>query len=103
MAYDPAALDSALAAAVGDDPALQAELRGAFFTAAEAHIVRLENAQDAAGWADAARRLRSLATSFGALRIADVAAQAGRANLGDARTVARIRRALMAIRHDAHC
>ncbi|MEA3016770.1 MAG: hypothetical protein QOI38_1492, partial [Sphingomonadales bacterium] len=34
MAYDPGALDASLAAAVGSDPQLMAELRGAFVESA---------------------------------------------------------------------
>lgn len=80
MAYDPGALEAALAAAVGDEPSLIAELRSAFFASAKAHVSALSSAQSAEDWRSAAQRLHSLAASFGALRLMDVATQAVRCN-----------------------
>ena len=49
MAYDPGAIDATLAAAVGDEPALIAELRMAFVDSAERAIATIEAATDDAG------------------------------------------------------
>lgn len=66
MSYDPGALESALAAAVGDDPALMAELRRAFLDSARRHFEALETSATAGEWQVAAWRLKGLAASFGA-------------------------------------
>ena len=44
MAYDPGAIDATLAAAVGDEPALIAELRGAFIDSVQRGLDGLERA-----------------------------------------------------------
>lgn len=74
MAYDPGAIDATLAAAVGDDTALIAELRGAFVDSAERAIVAIEDAKSAEEWSLAAARLKGLAASFGAVRLMGLAA-----------------------------
>ena len=84
MAYDPGAIDSTLAAAVGDDPALIAELRGAFVASVRRALATLD-ASDAAGWASAAARLEGLAASFGAVRLAQAARDAAAAAPHDPR------------------
>lgn len=94
MAYDPGALEAALAAAVGEEPALIAELRGAFFSSADAHLSALRSAATQADWVAAAQRLKGLSASFGALRVLDAAQSAATASRGDAKAVARIVRAL---------
>lgn len=94
MSYDPGALDSALAAAVGDDSSLQAELRGAFLDSARRHFAALGAAATDVEWRDTAWRLKSLAASFGAT---DLMTHADRAGLGapfDRETLRRIDRAL---------
>lgn len=92
MAYDPGAIDHALAAAVGDDPALIAELRAAFIDSAHAVLRALECAGNEATWRDALLRLRGLAASFGAIRLAALASEAAGAAVGDARALRLIRR-----------
>lgn len=77
MAYDPGAIDATLAAVVGDDPALAAELRLAFVESARRALTAMEKAPDEAGWRDAAARLRGLAASFGATRLMRQADEAG--------------------------
>lgn len=77
MAYDPGAIDATLAAVVGDDPALAAELRLAFVESARRALVALEKAPDEPAWRDAAARLRGLAASFGATRLMRQAEEAG--------------------------
>ena len=69
MAYDPGAIDATLAAAIGDEPTLIAELRCAFVDSAERAIVAIEKATDEVGWAHGAARLKGLAASFGAIAL----------------------------------
>lgn len=76
MAYDPGAIDAALAAAVGDEPALIAELRLAFHESAERSLALLHEAGDADDWRIAAYRLKGLAASFGAVRLMALAGEA---------------------------
>ena len=76
MAYDPGAIDAALAAAVGDEPALVAELRRAFVEGAIGAVHAMRAADGDAGWCGAAARLRGLAASFGAVRLMALAASA---------------------------
>ena len=76
MAYDPGAIDAALAAAVGDEPALVAELRQAFVDSASAAVRAMRAAEADGVWRVAATRLRGLAASFGAVRLMALAASA---------------------------
>lgn len=76
MAYESGALNAALAAAVGSDPALVAELRGAFVDSAARQIDLLRRARCDANWHFAALRLKSLGASFGVQGIADLADRA---------------------------
>ncbi len=69
MAYHSGAIDVSLAAALGDDPALIADLRVAFFEGIARHLDALDRAASSAAIIDAASRLRSLAASFGAHRL----------------------------------
>lgn len=84
MAYDPGALHTALAAAVGDDPALVAELRSAFLESAHSHLDALKGAGCDADWRTAACRLQGLAASFGANRLMELAHEAHEGAPGDA-------------------
>jgi len=93
MAYDPGAIDATLAAAVGDEPALIAELREAFLDSAKRAGKALEAARDADGWRAAAWRLKGLAASFGAVRLMALATEAAEAPL-DAVVLRRVRRAI---------
>ena len=99
MAYDPGAIDATLAAAVGDEPALIAELRVAFVDSAERAIATIEKPVIAAvrgpvaGWALGAARLKGLAASFGAIRLMALAAEA--ADMPhDAETLRKLKRAV---------
>jgi HPt (histidine-containing phosphotransfer) domain-containing protein len=65
MAYDPGALNASLAAAVGDDGDLMAELKTAFAESAARQLDLLGRARCDANWAIAAARLKSIAASFG--------------------------------------
>ncbi len=93
MAYDPGAIDAALAAAVGDEPALIAELRLAFVEGVERSLVAMENAADDEAWRGAAWRLKGLAASFGAVRLMALAEQATGHGLDDRTTLGKLRRA----------
>ncbi len=76
MSFDSGFLDRNLADAVGDDPALVAELRAAFFDSAQRHVSALHNAADDKQWQAAAWRLKGLAASFGAEELMVLAANA---------------------------
>ena len=76
MAYDPGALNASLAAAVGSDPALMAELRGAFIESAARQLDLLGRARCDANWRFAASRLQSVAASFGAVGLMELAGEA---------------------------
>lgn len=93
MAYDPGAIDATLAAAVGDEPGLIAELRAAFVDSAERAIDAMEIAGDDAGWALGAARLKGLSASFGAIRLMAMATDAAD-RPRDAETLGRLRRAV---------
>lgn len=93
MAYDPGAIDSALAAAVGDEPGLIAELRIAFVESAERTVVALERSASAEDWRTASARLKGLAASFGAVRLMALATEAAD-KAGDAELLAKIKRAV---------
>lgn len=92
MAYDPGAIDQALSAAVGDDPALIAELRAAFSDSAHAAMNAIAAADDTGAWHDGLLKLRGLAASFGAVRLAALAGEAIGAPVGDARALRLLRR-----------
>jgi histidine phosphotransfer protein HptB len=94
MAYDPGQIDAALAAAVGDEPGLIAELRLAFLEGAEAHVAAIDAARDGEAWRAAAYRLRGLAASFGAVRLMALAGEASEARFGDAEIVRKLKRAV---------
>lgn len=94
MAYDPGQIDATLAAAVGDDPALVAELREAFLESAKRSLAALEAAADQPGWRDAAWRLKGLAGSFGAVRLMELTDQIADGVAGDPELLKRARRAV---------
>ena len=93
MAYDPGAIDATLAAAIGDEPTLIAELRVAFVDSAERAIVAIEKATDDAGWALGVARLKGLAASFGAIRLMALASEAAQTP-HDTDMVRKLRRAV---------
>lgn len=82
-----------MAAAVGDEPALIAELRAAFVDSAERAIIALEGANNDEDWALAASRLKGLAASFGAVRLMTLASETAQAP-GSAEAVRKLRRAV---------
>lgn len=94
MAYDPGAIDATLAAAVGDDPALVAELREAFLDSAKSGLHALELAEGDEAWREAAWRLKGLAASFGAVRLMALATEIAQGRAGDPELLKRARRAV---------
>lgn len=76
MAYDPGALNASLAAAVGSDPVLMAELRNAFVESAARQLDLMGRARCDANWQFAASRLKSVAASFGAVGLLALADEA---------------------------
>jgi histidine phosphotransfer protein HptB len=94
MAYDPGAIDATLSAAVGDEPALIAELRHAFVDSATRTVDSLTMADDADQWRIAAARLKGLAASFGAIRLMAMAAETAKAPVGDVEMLKKLRRAI---------
>lgn len=94
MAYDPGAIDATLAAAVGDEPALIAELREAFLVSVKRGIDGLRASKGPQEWAAAALRLKGLAASFGAVRLMALASEAANAAAGDSAVLRRLERAV---------
>jgi histidine phosphotransfer protein HptB len=94
MAYDPGQIDATLAAAVGDEPALIAELRQAFHDSAHRVLADLRKSENDEAWRHAALRLQGLAASFGAVRLMAMAGEAANAPVGDEMTLRRIARAV---------
>ncbi|WP_010164014.1 hypothetical protein [Sphingomonas sp. PAMC 26617] len=94
MVYEPGAIDAALAAAVGDEPMLIAELRVAFLESVRRGLHGLESASGEAEWEKAAWRLRGLAASFGAVRLMAIATEAAESDAHDPALMRRLRRAV---------
>lgn len=76
MAFDPGALNASLAAAVGSDPQLMAELKTAFIESVARQLDLLGRARCDANWGIAAARLKSVAASFGAIGLIALADEA---------------------------
>jgi hypothetical protein len=83
MAYDPGALNASLAAAVGNDSLLMGELRLAFLESAERQRDLMSRSRCDANWRLAAARLASLAASFGAVGLMELADEALQGAPGD--------------------
>lgn len=98
MVYDPGALHASLAAAVGSDGALMAELRAAFVESASRQRDLMGRARCDANWQLAAERLKSLAASFGAAGLLALADEAIEGAPGDPVVLRRIDTAIAAFR-----
>ena len=83
MVYDPGALNASLAAAVGSDPVLMAELRSAFVESIARQADLMARARCDANWELAASRMKSLAASFGAVGLMALADEALEGAPGD--------------------
>ena len=99
MSYDPGALDAALAAAVGEDIALIADLRVAFMESAERQLDLMRRARCDANWELAAWRLKGLAASFGLTSLMVIADDAASSAPGDPRVLRQIRMTLDRLRN----
>ena len=88
------ALSTTLAAAVGDDQALVAELRVAFLESASRHFEAMRRASSEADWSEAALRLKGLAASFGATALMAEADRAASTRRGDPAALADLERSL---------
>lgn len=93
MAYDPGAIDATLAAAVGDEPALIAELREAFHDGVARCVNSMKSADSLEAWRSAALRLKGLAASFGAIRLMGLASEAADCASVDSAMLRRLQRA----------
>jgi len=94
MAYDPGAIDATLAAAVGDEPVLIAELRESFLESVKRCIGAMKSAEGPDAWAAAALRLKGLAASFGAVRLMALASEAVNGPAQDGAVLRRLHRAI---------
>lgn len=94
MAYDPGALNASLAAAVGADQALMAELHAAFLESGERQLDLMGRSRCDANWHRSASRLKSLAASFGVVGLQALAQEALDGAPGDPVVLRRIRLAL---------
>ncbi|MBU0557776.1 MAG: Hpt domain-containing protein [Alphaproteobacteria bacterium] len=97
MAYDPGTLEAALAAAVGSDRALIADLRRAFLESAGRQVDLLARSRCDANWTMAALRLKGLCASFGVNRLMNLADEALAGAPGDPVILRRITQALAAV------
>jgi len=94
MAYDPGAIDATLAAAVGDEPQLIAELREAFIDGVTRGVAAMKAADSPEAWSGAALRLKGLAASFGAVRLMALANEAAMAPERDPQVIRKLQRAI---------
>ncbi len=94
MVYDPGALNASLAAAVGSDGALMAELRAAFVESALRQADLMGRSRCDANWQVAASRLQSVAASFGAVGLQGLAVEALQGAPGDPAILRRISAAI---------
>lgn len=94
MVYDPGALNASLAAAVGSDGNLMAELRAAFIESAGRQADLMGRSRCDANWQLAASRLQSLAASFGAVGLQALSAEALAGAPGDPAILRRIHAAI---------
>jgi len=94
MAYDPGAIDATLAAAVGDEPQLIAELREAFLDGVRRCLEGMKAADSPDAWSSTALRLKGLAASFGAVRLMALASEASTAQAHDGAVLRKLHRAV---------
>ena len=83
MSFDKGQFDANIAAAVGDDPTLVAELRGAFLSSARRCHDLLGRSRCDANWQYTAWRLKSIAASFGESDVQRLAEEAALGAPGD--------------------
>lgn len=92
MEYQHGAFDATIAAAAGEDPALLVELRAAFRDSLDHHLDLLRRARCDGNWVVAAQRLKSLAASFHATELIELADLAVAGAPGEPGVIRRIER-----------
>jgi hypothetical protein len=97
MSFDSGPLDRYLHSAVGDDPALAAELHATFVVSVEGLVDLMQRARCDANWSMAALRLKSLAATFGVVPLIQIAEQAMAGVPGDPAVIRDIRAYLVAL------
>jgi hypothetical protein len=94
MVYDPGALNASLAAAIGSDSPLMNELRQAFLAGVERQADLMARSRCDANWQVAASKLKSLAASFGAVGMTELADEALAGAPGDPVVLRKLRAAI---------
>ncbi len=94
MAYDPGAIDATLAAAVGDEPQLIADLREEFLDSVRRRLEAMKAAASPDDWRSSALRLKGLAASFGAVRLMALASEAATGQAHDGSVLRKLHRAV---------
>ena len=98
MLYENGSLDATLAAAAGEDPALMAELRGAFADSVERQVDLLKRSRCDANWNIAALRLKGVAAGFHADALMTLAQEAIESAPGEPTVIRKIESFLSAFR-----
>jgi HPt (histidine-containing phosphotransfer) domain-containing protein len=98
MAYEPGAIETALAAVVGNDPELAEELRRSLIESAERYADLMARARCDANWEAAAVRLKGLAATYGATQLLNLAEEALAGAPGDPSVQRRILRAISSMK-----
>ena len=98
MAFHPGPFDHALAAAAGDDRALEEQLRSGFVESVERQLDLMQRARCDANWRLAAQHLHAVAAGFHAEEIMHLADEAGQGAPGDPAATRRIADILDTIR-----
>ena len=98
MAFHPGPFDHAVAAAAGNDRALEAQLRTGFVESVERQIDLMRRARCDANWRMAAQHLHAVAAGFHAEEIMQLADQAAMGVPGDPHAIREISDQLDVIR-----
>ncbi len=99
MAFHPGPFDHALAAAAGDDRALEAQLRTGFVESVERQLDLMQRARCDANWRLAAQHLHAVAAGFHAEEIMHLADEAAQGAPGDPAALRKIAETVDAIRN----
>lgn len=94
MSFDSGPLDRYLSSAIGDDPAIAADLRAAFAESARDLADLMRRARCDANWHVAAERLKSLAATFGIIPLIQLAEEAMAGAPGDPAVLREINRTI---------
>jgi hypothetical protein len=94
MVYDPGTLNTSLAAAVGSDPELVAQLRSDFVESISRQADLMGRARCDANWLIAASRLKSIAASFSAIGLLELADEALEGAPGDPVVLRKLKQAV---------